>query len=99
MIILPLCCCVIIVDRGTFSLFFFFGDADADNGDVDRESATPQNHTSPSDDVSLNLGGNERDPDLEQEEPFEQSVATGGRIRNNDIIEERRVAFLPPPRV
>jgi hypothetical protein len=79
----------------TEALFF----ADADNGNVGRESTTPQNHTSPSDDVSLNLGGNERDPEPEQDEPFEQSTAARGRIRNNDIVEERRVAFLPPPRV
>lgn len=60
-----------------------------DVDDTRRFAATPQNQTSPSEDVSLDLGGGLQEDDM------------GMRNRRHDDsgIEERRVAFLPPPRM
>ena len=60
-----------------------------DMDDLRPSSATPQYEPSPSDDVSLNLGGGAQEDDTD----------LGIRRHDDSGVEERRVAFLPPPRV
>lgn len=55
-------------------------------------STTPQHHTSPSDDVSLNL-------EPRRQEGQDVNVRVYIRSHDESPAEERRVAFLPPPRV
>ena len=61
-----------------------------DSGDTRQSIATPQHQISPSEDVSLDLGV------VVQEE---EEVGMESRRHDDPSVEERRVAFLPPPRM